>query len=301
MNGKSKTDLTPRLFCFGLGYSAGFLARRMTTHGWKIAGTARTAQSVAALQAADYEGFIFTGDAPMEQAQRALSGTTHLLLSIPPGQQGDPALLHHRADIAVLADSLQWIGYLSTTGVYGDTQGAWADETTPPAPHSERAKARLAAERAWTQLGDSIGVPVQIFRLPGIYGPGRSAIDQLRAGTAKRIEKPGHVFCRIHVADIAASLEAAMTKPSASTIYNVCDDEPASSADVVAYGAWLLGMEPPPLLAYTQAESTMSPMARSFYEEARRVRNDKIKRELGVRLAYPTYREGLKACAQEGS
>ncbi len=186
------------------------------------------------------------------------------------------------------------LGYLSTTGVYGDHGGKWIDESTPVAPSSARAERRVAAEQAWLEWGAQSKVPVQIFRLAGIYGPGRSQIDALRAGTARRIVKRGQVFSRIHVDDVAATLEASMTHPHAGRIYNVCDDEPAAPHQVVEHAATLMGMQPPPLEELEAAALSVSEMALSFYAESKRVRNQRIKSELGITLRYPSYREGLK-------
>ena len=197
----------------------------------------------------------------------------------------------------VCSGSARWLGYLSTTGVYGDHGGGWVDEETPPKPGQPRSLSRLAAERAWQAIGLEAGAAVDIFRLPGIYGPGRSAIDQVRAGTARRIDKPGQVFSRIHVEDIAGTVLMAITQAHAGAIYNVADDLPASTSDVVAFACELLGKPVPPVIPWEQAEPTMSAMARSFYARTRRVRNDRIKNELGVVLRYPTYREGLRAIA----
>ena len=214
--------------------------------------------------------------------------------SAPPGEQGDPVLRHHRDDLRA-APQLQWIGYLSTVGVYGGHGGAWVDEATPANPGSPRSQYRLAAEQAWLALPNGAKPLIGVFRLSGIYGPGRSAIDNLRDGTARRIVKPGQVFNRIHVDDIALVLEAAMARQPASQIYNVTDDEPAPPQDVVGYAAALLGLPVPPDLPF--ATAALSPMARSFYSDNKRVRNDRMKRELGVSLAHPTYREGMAAIA----
>jgi nucleoside-diphosphate-sugar epimerase len=189
--------------------------------------------------------------------------------------------------------SLKWVGYLSTVGVYGDQKGRWVDESTEPKPNSERTEARVEAEQDWLRFGEETGVPVQIFRLAGIYGPGRSVFDKLHAGTARRIRKDGQVFSRIHVEDIASVLEASIARPAAGAIYNVADDEPAAPDEVVAYAAKLLGVQAPPEVAFDEADLT--PMARSFYEGSRRISNTRIKSELGVQLTYPTYREGLAA------
>jgi nucleoside-diphosphate-sugar epimerase len=281
-----------RLFCFGLGYSAETLARRLAAKGWEIAGTARDAAKVERLRAKNYEAIRFAGEPGNAALADVLAGTTHLLLSIPPGADGDPVLRHYRDLIAGLS-TLDWIGYLSTVGVYGNQSGEVVDEATAPMPNSERTKARVVAECGWLALGEEIERPVQVFRLAGIYGPGRSALDKIQAGTARRIVKPGQVFNRIHVGDIASVLEASIARPRAGAIYNVADDEPAAPEDVISHAAELLGVAPPPMVPFEEAELT--PMARSFYGNSRRIDNALIKSELGVELAYPTYREGLQA------
>ncbi|MFL5337099.1 MAG: SDR family NAD(P)-dependent oxidoreductase, partial [Geminicoccaceae bacterium] len=215
----------------------------------------------------------------------ALAGASHVLTSIAPDEQGDPVLDLHAADLR----GVDWVGYLGTTAVYGDRQGGWVDETTPIEPTLARADRRARAEAAWLDSG----LPVHIFRLAGIYGPGRNAFVNLKDGTARRIVKPGQVFSRIHVQDIATVVEASIARPSPRAIYNVCDDEPAPPDQVVTHAAELLGVEPPPAQDYETAE--LSPMARTFYRDNRRVRNQRIKQELGVRFAYPSYREGLAA------
>ncbi len=281
-----------RLFCFGLGFSAEALARRLAKKGWQIAGAVRDQAKVERLKACGYEMTRFAGEPGNNELAQLLRGTTHLLLSIPPRGQGDPHILHYRDALASLT-SLKWIGYLSTVGVYGDQGGAWVDETTPVAPNSARTKARVVAETAWLDFGKEIGCPAQVFRLAGIYGPGRSAFDKLAGGTARRIVKPGQVFNRIHVADIASVLQASMARPRGGAIYNVADDEPAPPDEVLTYAAELLGVAPPPAVRFEEAE--LSPMARSFYASSRRISNALIKSELGVVLRYPTYREGLRA------
>jgi len=276
------------LFCFGLGYSAGFLARILAQEGWQIRGTTRDAPMVSA----EFPLVRFARGQPLRDAKSMLAGATHLLISIPPEERGCPVLDEHGADIATLGE-LAWVGYLSTTNVYGDRGGGWVDETSPVSPSGERGRRRVEAEAGWLELQRRYGVPVHIFRLAGIYGPGRSALDALKNGTARRIAKPGQVFSRIHVEDLAAVLRASIARPRPGAIYNVCDDATAPPEDVVAYAASLLKMAPPPLEDFTTA--ALSPMARSFYDDNKRVSNERIKDELGVKLRYPTYREGLTA------
>jgi len=280
----------PKLFVFGLGYSALALARIVLREGWTVAGTHRTDAARKTLADAGIEPIYFDGDEPMPSG--SLIGTTHLLASIPPGPH-DPALRHHAAEIASLP-ALAWTGYLSTTSVYGVRDGSEVDETTPCRPESERGLRRLAAEEAWLALPR----PAEIFRLSGIYGPGRSVFDSIREGRADRIVKPGQVFNRIHVDDIAVVLRAAMARPSPGRIYNLADDLPAPSGDPIAFACGLLGIEPPPEIPFGRA--MLSPIAREFWADNKRVSNRRIKEELGVRLAYPTYREGLRAIFAAG-
>ena len=285
-----------RLFCFGYGFSASALGELLGPAGWSLAGTCRTPEGCRALAGAGVDAVPFSREAPLADPVRSLAGATHILLSIPPDADGDPALDCHGADIAAIG-GLEWIGYLSTTGVYGDTGGAWVDESAPPAPTGARGKRRLEAERSWLALGAEHGLAVHVFRLAGIYGPGRNALATVRRGEAKRIAKPGQVFSRIHVADIAQVLAASIAKLHAGAIYNVCDDEPAPAADVVAHACTLLGVVPPLLTPLEDAD--LSPMARSFYADSRRVSNARIKAELGVTLRHPNYRAGLAALLAE--
>ena len=278
------------LFCFGFGYSAEWLAAKLLPQGWKIAGTARDDAKRAAMQARGITAYPF----PLPDAGMALAGVTHILSSVPPRDGHDPVVAAQGDALRVLPD-LAWAGYLSTTGVYGDTGGAWVDEDSPLNPSTPSGKARVTAEAEWQALG----LPLHICRLSGIYGPGRSAIDQLRAGTAKRIVKKGQVFNRIHVEDIAQVLAASMARPAPGAIYNLADDEPASSSDVVLEASRLLGVEPPPEIPLEQAD--LGAMGRAFYSESKRVRNDRIKRDLGISLACLTYREGLAACLTRSS
>lgn len=285
---------TPRLFCFGLGYSALELARGLMAEGWTVAGTCRTEENRAQAAAAGADAVIFEGNHPFDGAESTLAGVTHILSSVPPGSVGDPVLASHGEILGHLSGVI-WAGYLSTTGVYGDTGGATVDETSPLNPGSDRSFERVAAEQAWRALHQQSGLPVHVFRLAGIYGPGRSALDQVRAGTARRIDKPGHKFSRIHVADIANVLRASMARPNPGAIYNLCDDEPAAAADVTAFACELLDLDPPPLIPFEAAAKEMPPMALSFWRDNRIVDNGRIKRELAVGLKYPTYRDGLRS------
>jgi nucleoside-diphosphate-sugar epimerase len=290
-----------RLFCFGLGYSARVLAARLQARGWAIAGTTRSPEAAARLTAAGIETHLFDRGRPLDEVRAALAGATHVLSSVPPDVEGDAVVDHHGRHIAAMgaAAGIEWLGYLSTTGVYGDRDGDWVDEDSALEPTGGRGRRRVAAEARWQALARAHDLPLHIFRLAGIYGPGRNAIVSLRAGTAQRIDKPGQVFSRVHVADIVAVLEASMARPHPGRIYNVCDDDPAPPAEVIAYASTLLGHAPPPLVPF--AEAKLSDMARSFYRDNKRVRNDRIKSELGIRLAYPDYKSGLKALlAEEG-
>ncbi|MGE0610706.1 MAG: SDR family oxidoreductase [Hyphomicrobiales bacterium] len=282
------------LCCIGLGYSARALARLLLPQGWRVSGTSRTVEGVEKLKAEGFEAVPYAGDGPGAELAALIRSCTHLLLSAPAEEGGDPVLAHHRDDIAA-ANGLEWIGYLSTVGVYGNYDGGRVDETSELRASSPRTLRRVEAERQWLALGAETGRPVQVFRLSGIYGPGRSAVDNLRAGRARRIVKPGQIFNRIHVEDIARVLEASIARPRAGAVYNVTDDEPSPAPDVIAYAAGLIGMEPPPEVPFEEAGLT--PMARSFYGENKRVANDLVKRELGVTLRYPSYREGIAAIA----
>ncbi len=277
--------MTKTLLSFGHGYSARALARRLLPRGWTIYGTTRSAEKADTLRAEGIIPVLW----PDGDLSDAFATATHLLVSAGPDEDGDPVLARHRADIAALAPRLDWAGYLSTTGVYGDHQGAWVDETAPLTPSTKRGRLRVQAEAEWQAIAK---LPLHVFRLAGIYGPGRGPFEKVRKGTARRIVKPGQVFSRIHVDDIAQVLDASISRPDPGTAYNVCDDDPAPPQDVIGYAAQLLGLPLPPEVAFDDAE--MSPMARSFYAESKRVDNTRIKRDLGVRLAYPDYRTGLR-------
>lgn len=268
------------LLSIGHGYSAQALARRLLPEGWRIIGTSRTTEQAEAVRATGVEALVWPGD-----IGEALAQATHLLSSVPPGE-ADPVLAALGPQIA--AAKLAFVGYLSSTAVYGHHNGDWVDEATPLSPTTARGAARARAEGEWAALGQ----PLHMFRLAGIYGPGRGPFEKVRDGTARRILKPGQVFSRIHVEDIAGVLHAAITRPRPG-IYNVCDDDPASPEDVLSLAARMLNLADPPMVLYEDAE--MTPMARSFYAENKRVRNDRIKQVFGVTLQYPTYREGLAA------
>jgi nucleoside-diphosphate-sugar epimerase len=284
-----------RLFVFGYGFSAGALARRLKPQGWTITATARDAASAARLAALGVEP-VLLDDA--DGLVTALAGIQALLVTAPPGPEGCPGLPVLVPQLARSGAFPDWIGYLSATGVYGDRRGGWVTETSRLAAQSTEGARRVAAERDWLEVGRGMGLTVTVFRLPGIYGPGRSTLDRVRAGQARRIAAPGQVFSRIHVEDLASGLEASIRRPRAGGIYNLCDDEPAPNSEVVAFAADLLGIPPPPEIALEAAK--LSPAAQRFYAESKRVSNALAKAELGWRPAYPTYREGLRAILAAG-
>ena len=278
--------MTHTLLSFGHGYSARALSRILLAQDWRVIGTTRNEDKAVGLMNDGIEPRIWPG-ADMEPA---LNGATHLLISAAPDGAGDPVLAALHDEIAARAGQFEWVGYLSTTGVYGDHGGDWVDETTPLTPSTKRGIARVQAESAWAAIPD---LPLHIFRLAGIYGPGRGPFAKVRAGTARRIIKADQVFSRTHVADIARVLAASIRNPNPGAVYNVCDNDPAAPQDVIGYAADLLGLPLPPAEDFEKAK--MSPMAHSFYAESKKVRNDRIKNELGVELLYPDYRSGLKA------
>lgn len=280
--------MTKRLFCFGFGFTARQISADYPQ--WRVMGTSRSPAFDPAPRAPSL--FAFRRGQRIESFAEIARNVSHILLSIPPDDAGDPVFDVMAEDILRLP-KLEWVGYLSTTGVYGDLDGGWVDEETPYNPSGDRGRRRMRAEQDWRGLYERKGLPVHIFRLPGIYGPGRNQLVSLQSGKARRVVKDGQVFSRIHVADLAAILMASMERPNPGAIYNVADDEPAPPQDVVTYAAELLGMDPPSLIDFDSAD--LSPMARSFYADSKRVSNAKIKSELGISLKYPTYREGLAA------
>ncbi len=270
------------LLSLGHGYSAAALARLLIPQGWRVIGTTRDAGHMEAIRLTGVEPVLWPAN-----LGAVLPTVTHILASAAPDATGDPFL--RVAGEVLAAAQPDWVGYLSTTGVYGDHQGGWVDENTPLTPSSARGEHRVLAEQQWLQTG----LPLHIFRLAGIYGPGRGPFEKVRDGTARRLIKPGQVFSRIHVEDIATTLAASIARPAPGTAYNVCDDDPAPPEDVLSYAAHLLGLPDPPEVDFATAD--LPPMVRSFYSESKRVSNGRIRQELGVTLAYPDYRTGLAA------
>ena len=289
---------TQTLLSFGHGYSARALAAHLLLRGWRVIGTTRSSARAAEVRVTGAEVLLWPAEDGGAAVREALGDATHVLASAPPGDAGDPVLAAFADDLRVHAHHFQWVGYLSTTGVYGDRGGGWVDEDSECRPATRRGLARLDAEAAWGVLREEAGLPLHIFRLAGIYGPGRGPFPKVQAGTARRIVKPGQVFSRIHVDDIARTLSASIGAPEPGTVYSLCDDFAAPPEDVLSYAAALLGLPDPPTVAYNEAE--MSPMARSFYAESKRVSNARIKARLGVQLIHPTYREGLASLLAAG-
>jgi nucleoside-diphosphate-sugar epimerase len=285
------------LLIFGPGYTAHQFIGTYRQNFERISGTFRSDTKAEALRTSGIVPYFFDGERYDPDIIDEIARADALLVSIPPAFGSDPVLRSLTSAIAS-APRLRWIGYLSTVGIYGDANGAWVDENTPPSPVNERSRHRIAAEGQWLDLGTDAAFSVQIFRLAGIYGPGRNALLKVASGAAQRLIKPGQVFNRIHTADIAQVLMASIDHPSPDAIYNVTDDEPSPPQDVITYAAHLLSLEPPPEVPFAIAD--LSPMARSFYQDNKRVRNSRIRDELGVKLQFPTYREGLKSLHAAG-
>jgi nucleoside-diphosphate-sugar epimerase len=288
------------LICFGFGYCAEHFVEAFGQKFERIFGTVRGAERAAILNADDvgrFQALVFSGAASTPALDVAIAAADYALISVPPDETGDPVLAACGSALAQ-ASRLRSVVYLSTVGVYGDSGGAWVDEETPPKPGSARGRQRLKAERDWRDFGARRGVAVAVLRLAGIYGPGQNALVQIARGKARRIVKPGQIFNRIHVGDIAQAIDAAFAR-GANGIFNVADDEPTPPGDPIAFAAELMGTVLPPEVAFEDAAPAMTPMALSFWQECRRVRNDRLKTELGVALRYPTYRQGLRTLFEE--
>jgi len=297
--------MNKKLFCFGFGYTCDYLERLLHPNGvesteekWEVWGTTSSVEKGERFAERDIHMILQDQEQVMSDIDALLQGTTHLLISVPPKNLGCPIFRSYFRDIARL-DSLEWIGYLSTTGVYGNQNGGWVDEKSEVRPSTIRGSRRAKAEEQWLSLVRRYDAPTHLFRLSGIYGEGRSALDSIQAGIARRIYKEGHVFNRIHVEDIAQTLVASMKNPQkGGAIYNVSDDEPAASHEIISEAAEILDVEEPPLVDIEYAN--LAPMTASFYSDNKRIRNNKIKEELGIELKYPTYREGLRGCVKGG-
>jgi nucleoside-diphosphate-sugar epimerase len=272
------------LLCFGFGFSAKAFAQKLDPSEWSVTGTSRSPEGVSAINALGFKGVLFSDFATIPES------VTHIVTSVPPSDYGDPVLLRFKHELVERAKFFAWVAYLSTTGVYGDRGGEWVDEESALEPNTDRGQRRVDAEAAWQEIAS---MPLHIFRLAGIYGPGRNAFESLKSGKAQRVIKQGQIFSRIHVEDIGGALFASINKPHAGRIYNLADDEPCPPQDVIAYAAELLGLPIPPDVPFEDAQ--LSAMARSFYADSKRVSNARIKNELGYELKYPNYRIGLKA------
>lgn len=283
----------PHLFCFGLGYTATALSLKLQAQGWQVSGTCQSLDKQKILRDMGFDVDIFDGQTASENIVAKLNTATHILQSIAPNKDGDPVLAVLAEKLRARARGIEWFGYSSTTAVYGDRQGGWVDETDDLAPSMQRGFWREAAESQWRAEFQEADLPVHIFRLAGIYGPGRNQLIKLQQKKARRVIREGQLFSRIHVDDIAQVLEASIKRPNPGEAYNVCDNEAAPPQDVIEFAANLLGIAPPPEELFEEADLT--PMARSFYSESKKVSNEKIKSELGVKLKYPTYREGIRS------
>ncbi|MCF8719931.1 SDR family oxidoreductase [Nitrospina gracilis] len=284
-----------KLFCFGLGYVGSALAAALHGEGWSVSGTCRSEAKQRMLEERGWRVCPFDAPDTVPDAAPLLAGATHVLVTIAPKGEAGDVVLHHFGEMLMSLPNLEWIGYLSTTGVYGDRDGDWVDEETPPAPTFPHQKRRAEAEAQWMRLAYKRALPVNLFRLAGIYGPGRNPLLKVRQGAAQRIDKPGLMFGRVHVADVVQVLKASIERPHPGRVYNVVDNCPAPPAEVTEFACKLLGIEPPPLIPFEEAN--LSEMGKSFYLTNKRVNNFRIKKELKVRLHYPDYREGLKALA----
>lgn len=284
-----------RLFVFGAGYSGKAIAARMAPEAKWAGGTTRSPEKFSELESAGLTPFVFDGESLSQELSAALAGVTHLVQSVRPDAHGDPVLALAGQKMAALMPNLEWVCYLSTVGVYGNHDGAWIDEDTPCEPLSDRSRWRLEAENQWLEFSEKSAIPVAVLRLSGIYGPGRNTFEKIKNGTARRLVKPGQVFNRIHVADIAGAT-AHLAAKGLGGLWNVTDDKPAPPQDIVLYASQLMGVEPPPETPFETAE--LSPMARSFYGDNKRVSNQRLKAS-GYKFAFPDYKTTLSALLKE--
>lgn len=284
-----------RLFCFGYGYVSDYLghALQQSDDSWTLAGTTRDEDRRKELLARRVRAHIFDYDRPLLDAPEILKNVTHILVSTPPDERGHPTFQMHGQDLINLPN-LEWVGYLSSTAVYGNRDGGAVTEESEIRPTSQRGSRRAVAEREWMSLCHHHQIPVHIFRLSGIYGPGRSALDSVRVGVSRRIDKPGHLFNRIHVEDIIQVLQASFERPNPGAYYNLADDHPSPSHEVIKEACHMLGVNAPPIIPFDEAD--MAPITQSFYKDNKLVNNHKIKAELGVNLKYPNYKSGLLGC-----
>jgi len=295
MTHNKNTSSPKKLFCYGYGYVAQHLIETLKKQdpSWEFIVTTTNRQKLSDIRDQGLKAFLFSDEMPFNDPLFAMEGVTHILISTPAKDDGDIVFKTHARDILNIS-TVKWIGYLSSTSVYGNRDGAWVDETSELRPTSKRGSKRVKAENQWLKLRRLVGIPINIFRLSGIYGPGRSTLDTVRVGNTKRVFKEGHAFSRIHIDDIIQVLIASMDQPQPGDIYNLADDMPSSSDELIDYACQLLGMESPPLIPYDN-DVDISPMAHSFYKDNKRIKNDKIKDKLGITLKYPDYKKGLNA------
>ena len=288
--------MIPRLLCFGMGYVAEHLSTELREQGWQVIGTCRTQEKCSTLEAQGFEMHVFPSKRMTNINANMLSSITHILISVPPDTNGDP-VLRAIMEIVPTLSNLVWSCYLSTTGVYGDHDGEWVAENAKLSPSSDVGKRRILAEKQWLAMYTKHAVPVHIFRLAGIYGPGRNQLDRVRSGRAQRIIRKGLFLSRVHVDDITGLLRSSISRPDPGAIYNVADDEPAPPQDVVNFACELLGVKPPLEVPYEELELSTA-MAR-FYRDRKKVSNKQIKDKLGYEFRYKSYREGLRALLEE--
>ena len=283
------------MFFFGYGYTAAILAKRLKAEGWGMAGTTRTNDKVNAMWEQGVEPHVWDGEAKLEAPMRVLKDVTHILISIPPGKDGDPVLVHHRNLLRKLGKDLEWVGYISSTAVYGDTKDEWCDEDYAPNPTLQRGIVRLAVEKNYRKVANNSEMPLHIFRAGALYGPGRNALARIVQGKAQIMRRPNHWISRIHAEDLAATIFASMMKPNPKTTYNVVDDCPSGMDAPVEFAVKMLGLPQPPVIDVDENAENVPPLFKHSLIESRRVRNDLIKAELGVQLTYPSYKEAYQS------